>query len=276
MRMIAFACALVGATLFSVSARAELKSYYVSYDTRAELTSGTYLGLPNPNFHHLTLLDADIPTYDHFHSISAMAYEGDPSAPTVTLEHNQRVPSAAHGAPSTWIPLSEGASGSLYEGKLVSAATANRMTDLTFRSVQSLEGSAPGMIENTYFTSSGGRWSQPFPEGPTLGLELVSLSPGLHVGSATDLDIASTPGDVIGLGDGDTLDFLPVLWMDAGAAPGKYAAEFKLIDTTDGPNSLGDSGVFGIHVEAVPEPSTVAIGLIGLASMALLRRRVVK
>jgi hypothetical protein len=275
MRMIAFACALVGATLFTVSARAELKSYYVSYDTRAELTSGTYLGLPNPNYNHISLMEA-APTTDHFHGISTFAYTGDPSAPTVVTIPETRIPPVSHGAEATWIPLTEGASGSLYEGKLITSATDNAYTDLTFRSVQSLEGSAAGTIENTYFTSSGGRWSQPFPEGPSLGLELVSLSPGLHVGSATELNLADAPGDVIVLGDGDTLDFLPVLWMDAGAAPGKYAAEFKLIDTTDGPNSLGDSGVFGIHVEAVPEPSTVAIGLIGLASMALLRRRAVK
>ncbi len=92
-----FAAALSAVALLPVSARAELKSYYVAFDTRAELTSGTYVGLPNPNFDHFSLVEAS-PHSDHFHGISHFTYAGDPSSPTVVTIPETRIPPVSHGA----------------------------------------------------------------------------------------------------------------------------------------------------------------------------------
>jgi hypothetical protein len=61
-----------------VSAEAPLTDFFVAVDNLETFTTGTFAGLPNPNFGRLTLLVAhrspDDPEDNHFHAIGAVSY----------------------------------------------------------------------------------------------------------------------------------------------------------------------------------------------------------
>lgn len=110
--------------------------------------------------------------------------------------------------------------------------------------------------------------------GAVVGLELVSATPGLSITDASGTVLLSGPGSVAVMGDGNTLDFLPVFSIDASiAAPGlEHSATFRLVDLReDAQSRLGASGEFRVVMTAIPEPS--ALGLLVPAGMMLLRRR---
>jgi hypothetical protein len=160
----------------------------------------------------------------------------------------------------------------LYAGTLASAVypdpadTNFPFSQLTLGQTGSLASFASGTGEAFLFNASSGRWTGSL-NGGDIHLELVSLTPGLNVGSANSLNIMSVPGDDFHLGD--DFEFTPTFWTAENATPGVYEAAFKL---TDEAGLFGESGAFRYRVEVVPEPGTIAL-LVGAGVMFLVFRR---
>ena len=85
-----FSLILVTCLGCALAARAVELHYFVAVDSLETLTSGTYVGLPNPNYGRLTFLFAhpsvEDPSSSHFHAIGAYSYTGPVEAPTVISE----------------------------------------------------------------------------------------------------------------------------------------------------------------------------------------------
>lgn len=256
-------------------AEAELVSYYVGVDDLSTIATGTYAGLPNPNYNRLTMLYAhsypDTPASNHYHSKGIKTYTGPNLGASTAV-----VTSASDYVPEGSLEPVRLSSGSgLYAGKLVS----NPYTDtsdpsyhfsfFTLKSTESLAGFAAGTGENYMFNASSGRWDSPL-QSADLHLQLVSLTPGLNVGSWTSTTIGlSTPGSELHLGSPNaSFSFTPTFWTDASAAPGIYEAKFRF---TDEEGFYEDSGDFRFRLQVVPEPD--AIGLLSLGSIFAIARR---
>ncbi len=274
-----FLLAAIGTALLTVAlpARASQFNYFIGIDDLPTLTSGTYSGMPNPNFNRLTFLwghpSSTNPSSSHYHSKGIFIYTGPATAPTIINSTSDYVPEGSIA------PLKLTLGTGIYAGKLVSNPytdlndPAYNFSDLTIGSTQSLAGEPDGSAELFLFNSSGGRWNSLFEEAD-LHFELVSLTPGLHIGGLTSLDIGlNVPGNDYHLASGtenNSFSFTPVLYTDANAAPGIYEAAFKLVDES---GTFGDSGVIRIRTEVVPEPSTAILLLCGAAVVAARRRR---
>ena len=262
-------------------ARAEFVEFYVGFDGRAEPFSSPAApvgdGLSyadNPNHNRLTFLyshpNEGNPAGNHYHGIGAYTYTG-PSTSAVLddTNSNNRIPEGYTGQ----APLALSAGSGMYAGKLVSGAQSGvHYSDLRIRSVDDLSGYAEGTPEHYMYHSSSDRWSGAM-AGTNIQLELVSISPGLNVGSATEMNLfPGGVGTMFDLGAGDALDFTPVVWVDETATLGTYSVEFRLHDT--GATDLGTSGRFYMDFQAVPEPSSIVLIVLGSlgCSVALLRR----
>ena len=159
-------------------------------------------------------------------------------------------------------------SGGLFNGRLtLQFDAANHYSDPVFNATRMLEGFATGTPEAFMYNSSGGRYNGDLANTVT-ALQLISLSPGLHVGKATQLDILQNPYDTHLIGFGNTINFEPVFWTDAAAPEGTYSARFRLVDLT---NTAQPSGEFVFNLAVVPEPGSAALAL--LSAGLLLRRR---
>jgi hypothetical protein len=261
-----FLCAALFAC--ATSARADIGSFYVARDRQETLASGAFAGEPNPNVGRLTFLYAhsypETPANNHFHGIGVHSYTGDLGAhDVVTTNANNRIPETyTLQAPLT---LTEGTG--VYADKLVSASGSEHYSDLSVQSILALSGFDPTSPESIMYNSSGGRY-QGVLDGALIAWELVDISPGLHVGSASDLSILDGPNATFTLGVGDALDFTPVFWTDANAAPGKYSATLRLVDVGADPTHVrvADSGTLHFDFAVVPEPGAFAL----LAGSALL------
>ena len=262
----------VAAAVPAVAAPVGTYSYYVGIDDFPTLTSGTYAGQPNPNYNRLTFLWAHFdevnPAGNHYHSKAIFTYTGPAAAPTVINSPSNYVPEGSNP------PLKLSPGTGIYAGKLVSApysdpaAPSFHFSDLTLGNTRSLDGFEPTDGRTYMFNSSGGRWNSTF-DAADVHWELVSLTPGLHVGDATTLDIVSNPGDDVHVGDGGELfQFTPVLWTDAGATPRDYTATFRLVDAS---GTFGPSGEVEIRTTVVPEPA--GLGLLALAGVIAAGRR---
>ncbi|HYE21756.1 MAG TPA: all3515 family Zur-repressed PEP-CTERM protein [Tepidisphaeraceae bacterium] len=254
---------------------AEIASYYVGVDDMPAFTSGAYSGLPNPNYNRLTILYAhpstESPASSHYHSKATRIYTG-PNLGASTAQ----AWSASDYLPEGTIPPVRLATGTgVYAGKLASAPYADpddpgyHFSFFEVRSTQSLATAAAGTPAQYLFNSSGGRWDAAM-AGADVHLVLVSLTPGLNVGTPTALTSGlNGPGDELHLGEPDaSMSFTPTFWTDGAAAPGVYEAKFRLVDEG---GAFGDSGEFRVLV-SVPEPG--ALAGIGLAGATLMTRRV--
>lgn len=156
----------------------------------------------------------------------------------------------------------------------MSEASAEHYSDLQVGSVWELSTAAAGTPEEIMFNSSSGRWNSSL-EGAEIWLELVSKSPGLHIGAGALTDVLSNPGDTHALGAGNTLDFLPVFWTDAARAPGTYSVEFRLNDLgqAGGRTPLAPSGTFNFDFAVVPEPGTLALSALEALGVLFVRVR---
>lgn len=264
---------LAGAGLFVsmlTAVQAEAVEFYIGKDGRETVASGTYAGLDNPNYNRLQFLFAHwneaTPASNHYHGIGSYSHVGPNLGAATAVEPtnaNNRIPETYTGQ----LPLTLNPGTGLYAGKLVSGTTAEHYSNLDVRSVQSLAPFDPLSPEGIMFHSSTDRWSGSL-AGTAVGLRLVSVSPGLHVGTASAADIFTAPGEIYALGDGNTLEFTPVFWVDGLATPGAYSAEFKLVDMA-GP--LLESGTFNFDFRVVPEPASMLLMTGG--ALTLVRRR---
>lgn len=239
------------------AATAATVSYYVGIDNLNTLTTGPYAGLANPNFGRLTLL---LNHGDHFHGIGAYSYSG---------YANRRIPELSSGeAP---LPLSTGAG--VYAGKLTNAPGPSEYSAIDLNSMNQLEGFAPGTDEDVLFRSSNQRWNSSL-AGAQLALELLFITPGLTVGSASNPDVFEA-SNLHFLGDGAGFAFSPVFWTEGSAPPGTYSVTMRLQDLrTNSP--AGQSGEFTFDFAvpaAVPEPGAGVLLASGLLATFLAARR---
>lgn len=244
---------------------AVIQEYYVGVDQRPQITSGTYAGQPNPNQGRLTFLfahpDEANPPSNHFHGIGAYSYTGDiPGHVVQPTNANNRIPEIYTGLPPLTLHPGDGQ----FDGKLVTKATDEEYSDLSLRPIHDLAGFGDGAPETYLYNSSGGGYQTPL-TNLRLGLELVSLSAGLHVGMDGMMDVVDQIGDTHEIG---AFPFEPVLWADENAGPGTYSASFRLRDLSGG---FSDSGTFHFDVQVVPEPATLTMLACGVALVTLTR-----
>jgi hypothetical protein len=272
---------LAGAlTLLNLTpASAQLLEFYIGSDGRATIPTGTYSGLANPNFNRLTFLYAHSyptnPSLNHYHGIGVYSLTGPTNAlGTNSTSGNRRIPEVSSGQPP--LPMTLMSTGA-YSGKLVQQYTAGLDYSLpVWKSVSTLDGFAPGTGEHFMFNSGGtapvGRWTN-YNTGSLLALELLSITPGLNIGVATNFNVLINPGDLFTLGAGDSFVFEPHFWTDAASPIGTYSAEFRLKDLN---GFKGDSGTFAFDFAVVPEPSTwalLSLGTVGFGLLGWRRRR---
>lgn len=255
-------CAL-SLLLAATAARAAIHNYYVTVDARPTLTSGAYLGLPNPNSGRLLLLYAhpneEEPSSNHFHGIGAYSYTGTPPTHSIVPTNgNNRLPETFAGqAPLTLKPGS-----GPFAGKLVSGENGEHYSDLTLYSIRALAADAggnPASPEGYMYGSNPGYTNTPM-TGLNLGLEVVAMSPGLKLGAVG----LTAPGAILPVGGEASLPFEPVFWTDAGTAPGTYSAALRFVDQSA---TFAPSGTFHFDFAVVPEPA--AAGLMAGAALVV-------
>ncbi len=260
--------ALAAAAVFgALSGRAELVKFYVGVDGLAALASGTYRGLENPNHGRLTFLYAhaypEAPLDNHYHAIGTHTYTGPSNAPVVVPTNaNFRIPEASTGQlPLTLVLATNG----LHAGKLVNRMTAENYSDPRLRSVHRILPHVTGTATNEYgygsaeyvmFRSGAGRWTNSL-AGASVAMELVEKSPELRVGTSSQMEALLNPGDRVAMGEGNALEFTPVVWAEPGTASGTYALRFKLVDARGGAEALKESGVVTFWYRVVGEPELV-------------------
>ena len=252
---------LLGANL----SQAELVKFYVGQDCATTLTSGTYKGLANPNYRRLTFLYAhaylETPMNNHYHNIGSYTYTGLASDPlTVPTNSNYRIPEVSTGnRPLTLVEETNG----IFAGKLVNKLTVEDYSDPRIRSVHNIlpyvTASATnefgfGSAEHVMFHSKSDSWTNSM-DGAVVAMELVEKTDGLHVGTTNQLDVLINPGDRLTMGPGNSFEFRPMVWTETNATPGTYSLKFKLVDESDRPEPMLDSGVvtFLYRVQGVPQ-----------------------
>ncbi|MDZ4818473.1 MAG: all3515 family Zur-repressed PEP-CTERM protein [Planctomycetota bacterium] len=249
------------------SAQAAIFEYYVGKDKLPTFASGAYAGLPNPNFDRLTLLIAH---GSHYHRIGDYSYTGTvPNQIIQPTSSNNRLPEISSGLPG--LEMAPGAG--LYAGKLVTYNSAEEYDDLTFRSTQALDGYAPASPEFVLFNSSSQRWNGTL-DDTNVALQLVSKSAGLGIGTDSLLNVLNNPGDQLVLGDGNSLLSKLNFYVDGATPAGtNFTAQFKLVNL--GTSSIQESGVFNFDLQAVPEPSSILLSVVGVigGGIAVLRRK---
>ena len=259
------AIALAAAVWFGATlSRAELVNFYVAQDGLANLTSGAYAGLPNPNAGRLTFLYAhaypENPFNNHYHGIGVYTYSGPTNALVVVpTNSNFRIPEASTGQPPLTLVV---ATNGLHTGKLVNRKTVENYSDPRIRSVHDIlphitatatNQFGYGSAEYIMFHSSRGRWTNSL-DGVVVAMELVSKSPELRVGTASQLEALVNPGDRVTMGNGSSFEFTPVVWAEPDTAPGTYELKFKLVDVSGGPSPALESGIVTFWYRVVGEP----------------------
>jgi hypothetical protein len=264
-------------------------TYYIGVDSLVNVNyrqtaTETAISRPNPNFGRLTFLYAHTyvatPEINHYHSIGAYTLTGPTASPTIRdTNAGNRIPEVYRrtaGLPALFLLPGTGTDA----GRFVSGKdSVNEYEGLEVRSTQMLN--TPGEPatdgRNVLFNSSAGRWTTSL-AGAQVGIELLSITPGLNVVDAiSGVSMFSGVGSVFALGTGNNVSFTPKFWVD-GAAPlnTNYEATFRLVDTrTTG--GFGSSGRFGFDFvtanSVAPEPGTLGLLALGATTMVPLRRR---
>jgi len=294
------AIAILLATCASVLAAPEpgIALYQVGVENRPVLTSGTYLGLANPNHNRLTFLYshtyADTPWSNHFHRIGSYGYTGPAASPTVALSTADRVPEAYQlDNGLTLLPGS-----GVFSGKLVSSLGPaalpgdhieqeyGALTIAPFDSLLGFDGlnHPDPLMEDPnpvvvgakhpghYLINASSAVYKNSVNGVRIGLELTAISSGLEITDAAGASLFSSVGDVLTLGDAANWSLSPYFAVDGLTAPATaFSATFKLVDLSDMPQ-FGDSAPFSFDFVTVPEPTGVVLGLVAFGFAAIRRR----
>ncbi len=270
--MIKHCLLLFAALVFVIPAPAAIVEYYIGRDTRPNIIGGAYDGLPNPNLGRLTMLFAHPSTADpstnHYHGIGVYSYTGPAASPVIqNFGTNYQIPESYQVMPPLAMNLT---AGGLYDERLtLQHNPAVEYSDPHISATPMLSAFAAGSPEAFMYNSSGGRYNGDI-STTISALQLISMTPGLHVGSPGQLNIVENPYDTYLLGLGNNIDFEPVFWADAAAPEGNYSARFRIVDVL---NNAQPSGEFVLNLRVVPEPGSALLGLIGAAGMLLRRRR---
>lgn len=244
-------------------------TFYTGVDSLGTLTSGDYTGLPNPNQGRLTML---LNHGDHFHGIGTYSYTGPADSSTVIpTSTNNRIPEISSAEDP--LPLSPGTG--LYAGALANHPGPSEYSDIAFNSMNQLDGFGAGAPETILFQSSAGRWNTSL-TGSQIALELLSITPGLNVGTMLSTNIFAGPNSTYLLGDGSGFEFVPVFWTDTGVLPGTYSVTMRLVDLQTSPSAALPSGEFSFDFAVaapVPEPGTALLTGMGLTALGIFSRR---
>jgi hypothetical protein len=241
MRTLPIAALVLGMLAPAAISRAEPVDYFVAVDGLETIASGTFAGLPNPNFGRLTLLVAhrfaEDPTRNHFHAIGAYTYaslEGGPPF-EISTSTNNRIPEISTG----FLPLPLYRGAGLHRKHLVSLPEESEYSNLRMASIQSLASLPPDSPDGILFLSSDGRWASRL-DGAQVALQRVSLTPGLSVSDERGRLILLER--LYELGDGNTLALFPTYLTDRRAPVGTYSAPLKIVDLRPREQRFGDSG----------------------------------
>lgn len=254
----------------------EYPVYFIGVDGWSTIPRGTYAGLSNPNYGRLSLLFAHYtPGTEHYHPIGVWSYSGPASSPIVNSTNaNNRLPELyqRHSPGGQEYIYMRPGSG-VFAGYYRSGLDHDEYSNLLMLPTAWLADSTDPAVQRLY-NSSAGRWTGLLGSA-RIGLQLVDITPGLRITLADGTPILSSVGSVYEIGAGDSFEFMPVFSVALGSPMTVYSASFRLVDlnTAPGYRPLRDSGVFHFDLQPVPEPSTVAVLGIGLASLWLGRRR---
>lgn len=250
-----------------------MAEYYIGRDLRETIPSGTYAGLPNPNYNRLTWLYAhtyaSTPNSNHYHAKSVYTYSGPAASPDVVVSTGNFMPE--DGSRIQLLPGS-----GVFAGKWISGLNSNLdFHDLTIKPVDTLAGFASGSGQDILYRSGGttpvGRWTGSL-AGADISLVLTAITPGLSIVDGSGNPLAVNVGDSISLGAGSLVDFTPIFLTETGTQA-NYSATFKLVDGGTGNNGGPwlESGAMSYNV-VVPEPGVMGL-LVPMAGMLGLRRR---
>lgn len=243
MRILPIATLMIGMLGRAAASGAEPADYFVAVDNLETIATGTYAGLPNPNFARLTLLVAhrshENPASNHFHAIGPYTYTSiEGGAPfAIATSTNNRIPEISTGS----LPLLLHPGTGVHRRHLVSLPTESEYSHLRIASIQSLADFAPDSPDGILFLSSGGRWASRL-DGSQVALQRVSLTPGLQV---SDEDGGLLLLERLHeLGDGNAAAVFPTYFTNRQGPLGTYSATLKLVDLRPSDQRFGDSGRF--------------------------------
>jgi hypothetical protein len=239
---------------FALVVQAGETTYFVAVDSSELITSGTYQGLPNPNHGHLTFLfahpDEANPSSSHFHGIGTFSYTGPVESPTViSTNSNNRIPEISSEEPPLQLEPGTGC----YSLRLISKPNDSEYSHLKVASIQALSDYRSDSLNGFLFESSAGRWNASL-DGAVIALQLVDITPGLHIANEYGAIILSQIGETYVLGDGNTFSFTPTFWTGRWASTGTYSATFRLLDLNLAGAPFPASGLFNLDFRVADHP----------------------
>jgi hypothetical protein len=272
--------------------------YFIGRDITPKVISGApvdpdFVGLDNPNYNRLTFLYAhwvamEYPASNanHYHGLSRYEYykndSGEPIISTHQVDGNV-IPGVSDMSADA---LKMRSGNGVYEGKLVSYQYAEDIDVSGHYSNQITRGTTylgntslfpSGSAQNRLYNGNYGKYTGSL-DGSNIALELVSITPGLHVGIRDDIDVFDGGMTSVGLGDASdpNWQFTPVFWVDADAPLQNYTAVFRLKDLNSAVTGYLDSGEYGMTFTPVsapvPEPASLALLACGATALLLHRR----